>query len=68
MPEKEKQMQQPRNILEAINLNVYNISQDLHMAMDEINAMHREIAEIRTIFNSPAPEPNTPGDDVAVEE
>jgi hypothetical protein len=38
------------------------------MAMDEINAMRREMAEIRAIFNSPAPEPNTPGDDVAVEE
>jgi len=68
------QMPAPKNIFEAINLNVYNVSTDLHKLMDVVYEMQREladarreVAELRAIFNPPAPEQPTavPGDDGA---
>ena len=61
MPEKE--LPQPRNIFEVINLNIYNLGQnqkttiDMIAKMSEENAaMRKEVAELRAMFNPPAPE------------
>ena len=57
------QVPTPKNIFEAINLNVFNVSTDLHRLMDlayemrqESEDMRREMAELRAMFNTPAPE------------
>ena len=70
MPENKQQIPQPRNILEVINLNVYNVSQDLHKAMDMIVEQGKEIASLRAMLAAPAPEqPNAaPGNEGTVNE
>lgn len=70
MPENKQQIPQPRNILEVINLNVYNVSQDLHTAMNMIVELSKEVAKINTMFNAPVPEqPNAaPGNEGTVNE
>ena len=52
----EQSMPAPRSIFEAINQNVYVVSNDLHKLMDEFYSLRKEVAELRAIFNPPAPE------------
>lgn len=51
MPQKE--LPQPRNILEAINLNVYMLGENLKLAMDEIAKLQQEVASLKAMFNAP---------------
>ena len=61
-----KELPQPRNIFEVINQNIYNLGLNQKTAMDEIAAMRKEVAELRAMFNPPAPEqPNARGEEGA---
>lgn len=65
MPE---QLPQPRNIFEAMNQNIYNLGRNQQMEMDMIAAMRNEVAELRAMFQAPAPEqPNACGEEGANE-
>lgn len=63
MPE---QLPPPRNIFEAMNQNIYNLGRNQQMTMDMIAAMRNEVAELRAMFQAPAPEqPNARGEEGA---
>lgn len=66
MPENKPQLPQPRNILEAINLNVYMLGENLKLAMDEIAKLQQEVASLKAMFNAPE-QPNALGGDGAAE-
>ena len=77
MPENKQPLPQPRNLMEVIHQNVYFLGQNQKTVMDMIakiseenTAMRNEIAELRAMFNAPAPElPNAvSGNDGAVSE
>lgn len=59
----ENKIPQPRNIFEAINLNIFNLGQNQKTVMDMVAkvsednaAMRKEIAELRAMFNPPVSE------------
>lgn len=64
----EQQLPRPRNIFEAMHLNIFNLGQNQKTILDEMSAMRKEISELRAMFNTPATEPNASGDGTAVEE
>lgn len=49
-----------------MNQNIYNLGRNQQMAMDMIAAMRNEVAELRAMFQAPAPEqPNARGEEGA---
>ena len=60
----ENKQQQPRNIFEAINLNIYGVNENIHTLMQQVAAMHNELIDLRAMFNAPE-QPNALGEDGA---
>ena len=57
--------QRPRNILEVINENVYNVGEGLRVVLGEIASIKQDITSFKAMFNAPEKPNAAPGNEGA---
>jgi len=67
MPEG-KELPQPRNLLEAINQNIYLMNENIHTLMKQIASNQQELAALRAMFNVPEKPNVASGDEGTLKE